>query len=130
VCMLEGVVTCLFKLSLRYCHIKLEVSECGLWAVWCMLVHRRNVDSLFTFHHGLLHVFLPLIINVATFRAPCADAHHLTDLVGSGACIWVVGHLSEVYMVEYNQECVVVLYNGTAVKVIDGSVSEICCSCK
>ena len=31
----------------------------------------------------------------------------------------------EVHTVEYNQECVVQMYDGTAIKVIDGLVSEI-----
>ncbi len=65
------------------------------------------------------------MINVATFTAPRVDSQHLTDLVGTGVCVWVVGRLLEVYTVEYNQECVVRLYDGTAVKVIDGPVSEI-----
>jgi hypothetical protein len=68
------------------------------------------------------------MINVATFTAPRVDSQCLAELVGG--CVRVVGRLLEVYTVEYNQECVVGLYDGTAVKVIDGPVSEISRSCQ
>ena len=65
------------------------------------------------------------MIDLASFSAPRVDSQHLADLIGTHAYVWVVGRLVEVHTVEYNQECVVQMYDGTAIKVIDGLVSEI-----
>jgi hypothetical protein len=64
------------------------------------------------------------MIDVVTFTAPRVDSRHLAELVGTDAYVRVVGRLLEVRTVEYNQECVVQMYDGTAVKVVDGPVSE------
>jgi hypothetical protein len=64
------------------------------------------------------------MIDLATFSAPRVDTQHLAKLVGTGAFVCIVGWLSEVHIEEYNQECVVQMHNGTAIKVIDGLVSE------
>jgi len=82
------------------------------------------------FHHSMSHpnsflCFLSSMIDLASFSAPWVDSQHLADLVDTHAYVQVVGCLLEVHTVKYNQECVVQLYDGTAIKVIDGPVSEI-----
>ena len=64
------------------------------------------------------------MIDLATFSAPRVDAQHLAKLVGTGAFVRIVGRLLEVRTEEYNQECVVQMHDGTAIKVIDRPVSE------
>ena len=58
------------------------------------------------------------------FSTPRVDAQHLAKLVGTGAFVCIVGRLSEVRIEEYNQECIVQMHDGTAIKVINGPVSE------
>jgi hypothetical protein len=65
------------------------------------------------------------MIDVATFSAPRVDSQHLAELVGTGAYVRVVGRLLDVHTVDYHQECVVQMHDGTTVKVVDGPVSEV-----
>ncbi len=40
------------------------------------------------------------------------------EAVGTGACIRIVGRLLKVYAIDYNQEGLVEMYDGTVVKVV------------
>jgi hypothetical protein len=70
-------------------------------------------------------LFLSQMIDITTFYAPRVDSQHLTQFVSSGGYVRIVGRLVEVNTVEYNQECVLEMYDGTRIKVIDGPVSKI-----
>jgi hypothetical protein len=69
------------------------------------------------------------MIDVSTFFAPRVDSHRLAELASTGAYVRIVGRLVEVNTIEYNQECVLEMYDRTRVKVVDGPVSQITVMC-
>jgi hypothetical protein len=64
------------------------------------------------------------MIQVRTFRAARVNREHLAKAVSTGACVRIVGRLVKVYTVDYNQEGLVEMFDGTVVKIVDGPVSE------
>jgi len=64
------------------------------------------------------------MIQVGTFTAPRVDRQRLAEVAGTGACVRIIGQLIKVYAVDYNQEGLVELYDGTVVKVVDGPVRD------
>ena len=61
------------------------------------------------------------MIRFATFTVPRVDREHLQQFVGKA--VRIIGRLKEVRTVDYNQECVVEMYDGSLVNVVDGPVS-------
>jgi hypothetical protein len=55
------------------------------------------------------------------FTAPCVDREHLQQFVGKA--VRIIGHLKEVQTVDYNQECMVEIYDGSLVNMVDGPIS-------
>ena len=69
------------------------------------------------------------MIQVGTFTAPRVNREHFVEAIGTGACIRIVGLLLKVYAMDYNQEGLVEMYDGTVVKVVDGPVSQVLSHC-
>jgi len=63
------------------------------------------------------------MINLTTFTSPRVDAARLWRLAGTGTSVRIIGILRELHNVDYNQECVVEMYDGCLVNVVDGPVS-------
>ena len=63
------------------------------------------------------------MINLTTFTSPRVDAACLRRLAGTGTSVCIIGILWELRNVDYNQECVVEMYDGCLVNVVDGPVS-------
>lgn len=61
------------------------------------------------------------MIRFATFTVPRVDREHLQQFVGKA--VQLIGRLKEVQTVDYNQGCVVEMYNRSLVNVVDGPVS-------
>jgi hypothetical protein len=62
------------------------------------------------------------MIHLTTFTFPRVDTDHLCQLAGTGRTAHIIGILWEVRNVDYNQECVVEMYDGFLVNVVDGPV--------
>ena len=64
------------------------------------------------------------MINLTMFTSPRVDAQRLRQFAGTGASVCIIGVLRELRNVDYNQECVVEMYDGSLVNVVDGPVSS------
>jgi len=62
------------------------------------------------------------MINLSTFTSPQVDAEQLRRFAGTGTTVRIIGVLRELRNVDYHQECVVELYDGFLVNVVDGPV--------
>ena len=62
------------------------------------------------------------MINLSTFTSPRVDAERLRRFAGTGTTVRIIGVLRELRNVDYHQECVVELYDGFLVNVVDGPV--------
>jgi hypothetical protein len=62
------------------------------------------------------------MINLSTFTSPQVDAERLWRFAGTGTTVHIIGILRELRNVNYHQECVVELYDGFMVNVVDGPV--------
>ena len=58
-----------------------------------------------------------------TFTSPRVDAACLQRFAATGTSMRIIGILQELRNVDYNQECVVEMYDGCLVNVVDGPVS-------
>jgi len=64
------------------------------------------------------------MINLTMFTSPRVDAQRLWRFAGTGASVRIIGVLRKLRNVDYNQECVVEMYDGSLVNVVDGPVSS------
>ena len=64
------------------------------------------------------------MINLMMFTSLRVDAQRLWRFAGTGASVHIIGILWELHNIDYNQECVVEMYDGSLVNVIDGPVSS------
>jgi hypothetical protein len=62
------------------------------------------------------------MINLSTFTSLRVDAEHLRRFAGTSMTVCIIGILRELRNVDYNQECIVELYNGFLVNIVDGPV--------
>ena len=62
------------------------------------------------------------MINLSTFTSPRVDAECLRRFAGTGTTVRIIGVLRELRNVDYHQECIVELYDGFLVNVVDGPV--------
>jgi hypothetical protein len=62
------------------------------------------------------------MINLSTFTSPRVDTERLRRFAGTGTTVRIIGVLRELRNVDYHQECVVELYDGFLVNVVDGPV--------
>jgi hypothetical protein len=64
------------------------------------------------------------MINLTMFTSLRVGAQCLRRFAGTGASVRIIGILRELRNVDYNQECVVEMYDGSLVNVVDGPVSS------
>jgi hypothetical protein len=62
------------------------------------------------------------MITLSMFTSPRVDAECLRQFAGTGTTVRIIGVLWELRNVDYHQECVVELYDGFLVNVVDGPV--------
>jgi hypothetical protein len=85
------------------------------------LVWRKNVGKI---HQPRTIAFvLTTMINLIMFTSLCVDAARLQHFSGTGTSVHIIGILRELHNVDYNQECVVEMYDGCLVNIVDGPVS-------